>query len=285
MRIAGFEALGDKQIGAPGCRPQPDDVILANRRMELHQRRLGHNVLFPTAQTAPPARSWRTRRQPGRRPSCKPSSATGFTLIAFGRHALSSHPGPRRISSTAMTFARCAAQHSTGEPLERLGGARKWQARFRIARSGSITASRKPRMVIGDGPEHSEEGRLDRPDLGAAAGPWVVDDQLNSLTAGPAAGTLAFGRGLSGLFLGFISAMTSKTQATVRGGLFVTRRYFARIDCRRATSSSWAARDDCFKRQGPLLNRARANWKRRSLSLGQFEEACVFPIPDREDRP
>ena len=64
----------------------------------------------------------------------------------------------------------------------------------------------------------------------------------------------------------------------MRGGWFVTSD-LARMD-KDGYVSIMGRADDCFKCKGVLI--APRELEDAILGLGEFEEACVFPIPDRE---
>jgi acyl-coenzyme A synthetase/AMP-(fatty) acid ligase len=150
---------------------------------------------------------------------------------------------------------------------------KEWQARFGCPIWEHYGIS-EAQMVIGDGPDiPKKEGSTGRT-WGARA--LVVDEQLTPLAANEP-GTLAFGADYPGFFLGYLGD-EKQTKATLRGGLFVTSD-LARIDGDGYVFIMGRA-DDCFKSKGVLI--APRELEEAILSLGQFEEACVFPIPDRE---
>jgi len=129
-------------------------------------------------------------------------------------------------------------------------------------------------MVIGDGPNiPKKEGSTGRT-WGARAA--IVDENLNALPA-DSVGILAFGADYPGFFLGYLGDEAT-TRATLRGGYFVTSD-LARIDGDGYVFIMGRA-DDCFKSKGVLI--APRELEEAILGLGQFEEACVFPIPDHE---
>jgi acyl-coenzyme A synthetase/AMP-(fatty) acid ligase len=116
---------------------------------------------------------------------------------------------------------------------------------------------------------------------GSTGKPWgarvaVVDENLNALPAG-SVGTLAFGAEYPGFFLGYL-ADEATTRAALRGGYFVTSD-LARMDADGYVYIMGRA-DDCFKSKGVLI--APRELEEALLGLGDFEEACVFPIPDSE---
>ena len=104
----------------------------------------------------------------------------------------------------------------------------------------------------------------------------IVDDALTALPSG-SIGTLAFGAEYPGFFLGYLGD-EKLTRATIRGGFFVTSD-LARMDDDGYVFIMGRA-DDCFKSKGILI--APRELEEAILELGDFEEACVFPIPDSE---
>jgi acyl-coenzyme A synthetase/AMP-(fatty) acid ligase len=103
-----------------------------------------------------------------------------------------------------------------------------------------------------------------------------VDESLAELPRGKV-GTLAFGAEYPGFFLGYLGD-EKLTKATVRGGYFVTSD-LARMDDDDYVTIVGRA-DDCFKSKGVLI--APRELEDAILGLGDFAEACVFAIPDRE---
>jgi acyl-coenzyme A synthetase/AMP-(fatty) acid ligase len=162
--------------------------------------------------------------------------------------------------------------NSTGEPLE--DAVRKeWQARFGCPIWEHYGVS-EAQMVIGDGPNIAKKEGSTGKTWGAHA--FIVDDRLEPQPANTV-GTLAFGAGYPGFFLGYLGDET-QTRAALRGGYFVTSD-LARIDTDGYVFIMGRA-DDCFKSKGVLI--APRELEEAILGLGQYAEACVFPIPDRE---
>jgi acyl-coenzyme A synthetase/AMP-(fatty) acid ligase len=259
------EALGDSNRAR--VPPQPDDVILATGEWSFISA-LGHNVLFPL-RNGTTGSVMEDRASPERiLQTIERDRVTLLHSVATLYRRILATPGiEHRHDLRSLRGA-----NSTGEPLE--DSVRKeWQARFGCPIWEHYGIS-EAQMVIGDGPHIAKkEGSTGRT-WGARA--LVVDEQLNSLPAG-SAGTLAFGADYPGFFLGYLGD-DKQTQATVRGGLFVTSD-LARIDADGYVFIMGRA-DDCFKSKGVLI--APRELEEAILSLGQFEEACVFPIPDRE---
>jgi len=162
--------------------------------------------------------------------------------------------------------------NSTGEPLE--DSVRKeWQRRFGCPIWEHYGIS-EAQMVIGDGPTIPKKEGSTGKTWGAHAA--IVDESLKALPP-DGVGTLAFDSGYPGFFLGYLGDET-QTRAALRGGYFVTSD-LARID-REGYVFIMGRADDCFKSKGVLI--APRELEEAILSLGQFAEACVFPIPDSE---
>ena len=260
-----LEALGDSNRAR--VPPQPDDVILATGEWSFISA-LGHNVLFPL-RNGTTGSIMEDRASPER--ILQTIERDRVTLLhsvtTLYRRILATPGVEHRYDLRSLRGA-----NSTGEPLE--DSVRKeWQTRFGCPIWEHYGIS-EAQMVIGDGPNIAKkEGSTGRT-WGARA--VVVDEQLSSLPPG-SAGTLAFGADYPGFFLGYLGD-EQQTHATVRGGLFVTGD-LARIDADGYVFIMGRA-DDCFKSKGVLI--APRELEEAILSLGQFEEACVFPIPDRE---
>ena len=151
---------------------------------------------------------------------------------------------------------------------------KEWQARFGCPIWEHYGIS-EAQMVIGDGPDiPKKEGSTGRT-WGARAA--IVDENLKAAAAPAATGTLAFGAEYPGFFLGYLGDEAT-TRATLRGGWYVTSD-LARIDADGYVFIMGRA-DDCFKSKGVLI--APRELEDAILGLGSFDEACVFPIPDRE---
>ena len=260
-----LEALGDSNRAR--VPPKPGDVVLATGEWSFISA-LGHNVLFPLRNgttgsvmedRASPERILQTIERD--RVTLLHSVATLFRRIL-------ATPGiEHRYDLRSLRGA-----NSTGEPLE--DAVRKeWQARFGCPIWEHYGIS-EAQMVIGDGPDIPKKEGSTGKTWGARA--LVVDEQLNPQPTNNA-GTLAFGAEYPGFFLGYLGD-EKQTETALRGGLFVTSD-LARIDADGYVFIMGRA-DDCFKSKGVLI--APRELEEAILSLGQFEEACVFPIPDRE---
>ena len=260
-----LEALGDSNRARVPL--QPGDVILATGEWSFISA-LGHNVLFPLRNgttgsimedRAAPERILQTIARD--RVTLLHSVATIFRRI-LGTPGIES-----RFDLTSLRGA-----NSTGEPLE--DSVRKeWQARFGCPIWEHYGIS-EAQMVIGDGPGIAKKE-------GSTGKPWgarvaIVDEALRPLPADEI-GTLAFGAEYPGFFLGYLGDEAT-TRATLRGGYFVTSD-LARMD-RDGYVYIVGRADDCFKSKGVLI--APRELEDAILGLGEFEEACVFPIPDRE---
>jgi 4-hydroxybenzoate-CoA ligase len=260
-----LEALGDSNRAR--VPPQPGDVILATGEWSFISA-LGHNVMFPL-RNGTTGSVMEDRASPERiLQTIERDRVTLLHSVATLYRRILGTPGiEHRYDLTSLRGA-----NSTGEPLE--DAVRKeWQARFGCPIWEHYGIS-EAQMVIGDGPNiPKKEGSTGRT-WGARAS--VVDEQLAPLAANEP-GTLAFGADYPGFFLGYLGD-EKQTNATLRGGLFVTSD-LARIDSDGYVFIMGRA-DDCFKSKGVLI--APRELEEAILSLGQFEEACVFPIPDRE---
>ena len=260
-----LEALGDSNRAR--VPPQRGDVILATGEWSFISA-LGHNVLFPL-RNGTTGSVMEDRAAPERiLQTIERDRVTLLHSVATLYRRILGTPGiEHRYDLSSLRGA-----NSTGEPLE--DAVRKeWQARFGCPIWEHYGIS-EAQMVIGDGPDiPKKEGSTGRT-WGARA--LVVDEQLKPLPANDP-GTLAFGAEYPGFFLGYLGD-EKQTNATLRGGLFVTSD-LARIDADGYVFIMGRA-DDCFKSKGVLI--APRELEEAILSLGQFEEACVFPIPDRE---
>jgi acyl-coenzyme A synthetase/AMP-(fatty) acid ligase len=260
-----LEALGDaNRARVP---PQPGDVVLATGEWSFISA-LGHNVLFPLrngttgsvmAERAAPERILATVER---------DRVTLLHSVATVYRRILGMPGiEKRYDLTSLRGA-----NSTGEPLE--DSVRKeWQARFGCSTWEHYGIS-EAQMVIGDGPG------IDKRE-GSAGKPWgvrvaILDDALKPLPLGET-GTLAFGSEYPGFFLGYLGDREA-TDKVLRGGYFVTSD-LARMDADGYVFIAGRA-DDCFKSKGVLI--APRELEDAILGLGEFAEACVFAIPDRE---
>jgi acetyl-CoA synthetase len=260
-----LEALGDSNRAR--VPPQPGDVILATGEWSFISA-LGHNVMFPL-RNGTTGSVMEDRASPERiLQTIERDRVTLLHSVATLYRRILGTPGiDHRYDLTSLRGA-----NSTGEPLE--DAVRKeWQARFGCPVWEHYGIS-EAQMVIGDGPNVPKKEGSTGKTWGARA--LVVDEQLAPLPANEP-GTLAFGADYPGFFLGYLGD-DKQTQAALRGGLFVTSD-LARIDADGYVFIIGRA-DDCFKSKGVLI--APRELEEAILSLGQFEEACVFPIPDRE---
>jgi acyl-coenzyme A synthetase/AMP-(fatty) acid ligase len=260
-----LEALGDSNRAR--VPPRPSDVILATGEWSFISA-LGHNVLFPLRNgttgsimedRAAPDRILQTIQRD--RVTLLHSVATLFRRIL-------ATPGIEH----RYDLSSLRGGNSTGEPLE--DSVRKeWQARFNCPIWEHYGVS-EAQMVIGDGPGIAKKEGSTGKTWGARA--VIVDDKLAELPAN-SVGTLAFDAEYPGFFLGYLGE-EKQTAAALRGGYFVTND-LARIDDDGYVFIMGRA-DDCFKSKGILI--APRELEEAILSLGQFAEACVFPIPDGE---
>jgi acyl-coenzyme A synthetase/AMP-(fatty) acid ligase len=260
-----LNALGDSN--RKRIPPRPDDVALATGEWSFVSA-LGHNVLFPL-RNGISAAILEERASPER------------ILAAIDRHKIT------LLYSVATLYRRILGQegiekrfdvtslrgvNSTGEPLE---GAVKqeWQQRFGCPVWEHYGIS-EAQMVLGHGPATPpREGSV-----GVAWGvqPRIVDEDFHLLPAN-SVGTLVFERNYPGFFVEYL-ADSQRTEASFRDGYFLTSD-LARID-EDGFVFILGRSDDCFKSKGVLI--APREIEEALLSLGQFEEACVFAIPDAE---
>ena len=260
-----LEALGDSNRAR--VPPQSGDVILATGEWSFISA-LGHNVLFPL-RNGTTGSIMEDRAAPERiLQTIERDRVTLLHSVATLYRRILATPGiEHRFDLSSLRGA-----NSTGEPLE--DSVRKeWQARFGCPIWEHYGIS-EAQMVIGDGPGiPKKEGSTGRT-WGARAA--IVDENLTALPA-DSVGTLAFGADYPGFFLGYLGD-EKQTRATLRGGWFVTSD-LARIDGDGYVFIMGRA-DDCFKSKGVLI--APRELEEAILGLGDIEEACVFPIPDRE---
>jgi acyl-coenzyme A synthetase/AMP-(fatty) acid ligase len=260
-----LEALGDSNRAR--VPPQSGDVILATGEWSFISA-LGHNVLFPL-RNGTTGSIMEDRAAPERiLETIQRDCVTLLHSVATLYRRILGTPG----IETRFDVSSLRGCNSTGEPLE--DSVRKeWQARFGCPIWEHYGVS-EAQMVIGDGPTiEKREGSTGRT-WGARA--VVVDDELKPLPASET-GTLAFGLDYPGFFLGYLGDAAATSKA-MRGGYFVTSD-LARMDADGYVFIVGRA-DDCFKSKGVLI--APRELEDAILGLGRFEEACVFPIPDRE---
>ncbi len=259
-----LEALGDSNRARV---PPQRDVVLATGEWSFISA-LGHNVLFPLRNAV--AGSIMQERASPERILCtiERDRVTLLHSVATLYRRILAVPGIER----QYDLRSLRGANSTGEPLE--DSVRKeWQTRFGCPIWEHYGIS-EAQMVIGDGPGiEKREGSAGR-SWGARVA--VLDEALTPLPAG-SSGTLAFGAEYPGFFLGYLGD-EALTRATVRGGWFVTSD-LARMDADGYVYIVGRA-DDCFKSKGVLI--APREVEDALLGLGQFEEACVFAIPDSE---
>jgi 4-hydroxybenzoate-CoA ligase len=260
-----LKALGDSNRAR--VPPLPGDVILATGEWSFISA-LGHNVLFPL-RNGTTGSIMEDRASPERiLATIARDRVTLLHSVATLYRRILAAPGIERRYDLS-SLRGC---NSTGEPLE--DSVRKeWQARFGCPIWEHYGIS-EAQMVIGDGPGiEKREGSTGRPWGTRVA---IVDDSLAELPRGEV-GTLAFGAEYPGFFLGYLGD-EAQTRATLRGGYFVTSD-LARMDADGYVYIVGRA-DDCFKSKGVLI--APRELEDAILGLGDFAEACVFPIPDHE---
>ncbi|WP_213769761.1 class I adenylate-forming enzyme family protein [Bradyrhizobium sp. dw_78] len=260
-----LEALGDSN--RTRIPPRQDDVAFATGEWSFVSA-LGHNVLFPL-RNGISAAILEERASPER------------ILAAVDRHKVT------LLYSVATLYRRILGQpgiekrfdisslrgvNSTGEPLEP-AVKQEWEARFGCPVWEHYGLS-EAQMVLGHGPiTPPREGSV-----GVAWGvqPKIVDEAFQPLAAN-SVGTLVFERDYPGFFLGYLGD-PQRTADSFRNGYFLTSD-LAKID-EDGFVFILGRSDDCFKSKGVLI--APREIEEALLSLGVFEEACVFAIPDAE---
>lgn len=260
-----LEALGDSNRAR--IPPRPDDVALATGEWSFISA-LGHNVLFPLRNGVAGA-IMEDRASPERilETIARDRVTLLYSVATLYRRILATPHIEQRYDLRSLRGA-----NSTGEPLED-SVRTEWQARIGCPIWEHYGVS-EAQMVIGDGPLiPKREGSVGRT-WGARAA--IVDENLEPLPSG-SIGTLAFGADYPGFFLGYLGD-DERTRETMRGGWFVTSD-LARMDDDGYVTIMGRA-DDCFKCKGVLI--APRELEDAILGLGEFAEACAFPIPDPE---
>jgi acyl-coenzyme A synthetase/AMP-(fatty) acid ligase len=260
-----LEALGDSNRAR--VPPQPNDVVLATGEWSFISA-LGHNVLFPLRNGVAGA-IMEDRASPERiLATIERDRVTLLHSVATLFRRILGTPGiERRFDLSSLRGA-----NSTGEPLE--DSVRdEWLACIGCPIWEHYGIS-EAQMVIGDGPGIQKRAGSTGKTWGARAA--ILDENLAPLPSG-SVGTLAFGADYPGFFLGYLGD-DALTRATVRSGWFVTSD-LARMDDDGYVYVMGRA-DDCFKCKGVMITPREL--EDAILALGEFEEACVFPIPDRE---
>jgi acyl-coenzyme A synthetase/AMP-(fatty) acid ligase len=260
-----LEALGDSNRAR--VPPQINDVVLATGEWSFISA-LGHNVLFPLRNGVAGA-IMEDRASPERiLATIERDRVTLLHSVATLYRRILGTPGiERRFDLSSLRGA-----NSTGEPLED-SVRNEWLARIGCPIWEHYGIS-EAQMVIGDGPGIQKRAGSTGKTWGARAA--ILDENLAPLPNG-SIGTLAFGANYPGFFLGYLGD-DALTRATVRSGWFVTSD-LARMDYDGYVYVMGRA-DDCFKSKGVLITPREL--EDAILGLGEFEEACVFPIPDRE---
>jgi len=260
-----LEALGDSNRAR--VPPQANDVVLATGEWSFISA-LGHNMLFPLRNGTIGA-VMEDRASPERiLQTIERDRVTLLHSVATLYRRILGTPGiEKRFDLNSLRGA-----NSTGEPLED-SVRNEWQARIGCPIWEHYGIS-EAQMVIGDGPGIEKRAGSTGKTWGARAA--ILDDDLAQLPA-ENTGTLAFGFDYPGFFLGYLGD-EAQTRAAVRENYFVTSD-LARMDKDGYVYIVGRA-DDCFKSKGVLI--APRELEDAILGLGEFEEACVFPIPDRE---
>ena len=260
-----LEALGDSNRAR--VPPQPNDVILATGEWSFISA-LGHNVLFPL-RNGTVGSVMEDRASPERilQTIARDRVTLLHSVATLYRRILGTPGIEHRFDLSSLRGA-----NSTGEPLED-SVRNEWQARIGCPIWEHYGIS-EAQMVIGDGPGIEKRAGSTGKSWGARAA--ILDEDLKILPP-ESVGTLAFGFDYPGFFLGYLGD-EAQTRAAVRENYFVTSD-LARMDKDGYVYIVGRA-DDCFKSKGVLI--APRELEDAILGLGDFEEACVFPIPDRE---
>lgn len=260
-----LSALGDSNRARVA--PKAGDVVLATGEWSFISA-LGHNVLFPLrngvggsvmADRASPERILAT------------ISRDKVTLVHSVATLYRRILGNKGIE-LAYDLSSLRGANSTGEPLE--SAVRdEWLRRIGCPIWEHYGIS-EAQMVLGEGPgTPRREGSVGKP---WGVRPMILDACLNELPAG-SIGTLAFDGSYPGFFKGYLGD-PELTRKTLKGGRFVTSD-LARMD-EIGYVYILGRSDDCFKSKGVLI--VPSELENAILSLGVFEEVCVFPIPDAE---
>ena len=260
-----LEALGDSNRAR--VPPQTNDVVLATGEWSFISA-LGHNVLFPLRNGAVGS-VMEDRASPERilQTIARDRVTLLHSVATLYRRILGTPGIEKRFDLSSLRGA-----NSTGEPLEE-SVRNEWQARIGCPIWEHYGIS-EAQMMIGDGPGIAKRAQSTGRTWGARAA--ILDDNLTPLASGNI-GTLAFGADYPGFFLSYLGD-EDLTRATMRGGWFVTSD-LARMDEDGYVYIMGRA-DDCFKSKGVLI--APRELEDAILGLGDFAEACVFPIPNAE---
>jgi len=260
-----LEALGDSNRARIPA--QPTDVALATGEWSFVSA-LGHNVLFPL-RNGIAASVLEDRASPDRilATIARDRVTLLYSVATLYRRILGQAEIEKRYDVSSLRGV-----NATGEPLEAAVRA-EWEARFGCPLWEHFGIS-EAQMVLGHGPLIPyREGTVG---VSWGAKPAIVDDELKAQPAGTT-GRLAFSLDYSGFFLGYLGD-EAQTRATLRDGWYLTSD-LARIDDEGYVAILGRA-DDCFKSKGVLI--VPREIEDALLSLGTFEETCVFAIPDKE---
>lgn len=260
-----LSALGDSNRAR--VPPKPGDVVLATGEWSFISA-LGHNVLFPLRNGV--AGSVMTDRASPER-ILAAIARDKVTLIHSVATLYRRILGNKGIE-TAYDLSSLRGANSTGEPLE-AAVREEWLRRIGCPIWEHYGIS-EAQMVLGDGPETPRrEGSVGK---SWGVRPMVLDTDLKPMPAG-SVGTLAFDASYPGFFKGYLGD-PELTQKTLKGGRFVTS------DLARMDDAGYVyilgRSDDCFKSKGVLI--VPSELEGAILSLGVFEEVCVFAVPDSE---
>jgi acyl-coenzyme A synthetase/AMP-(fatty) acid ligase len=260
-----LNALGDSNRARVS--PQPDDVVLATGEWSFISA-LGHNVLFPLRNGV--AGSIMDERASPERilATIERDKVTLLHSVAtLYRRILAVPDIEKRYDLASLRGA-----NSTGEPLE-ASVRDEWSRRIGCPIWEHYGIS-EAQMLLGDGPQTPRRSGSVGKHWGART---VILGPDSSVLSPGQVGTLAFDANYPGIFLGYLGD-EERTRQTVRDGWFVTSD-LARMDDEGYVYILGRS-DDCFKCKGVLI--VPSELEDAILTLGVFEEACVFSLPDEE---
>jgi acyl-coenzyme A synthetase/AMP-(fatty) acid ligase len=258
-------ALGDSNRAR--VPPQRGDVVLATGEWSFISA-LGHNVLFPL-RNGMTGSIMEERASPERiLATIERDTVTLVHSVATLYRRILASPG----IEVRFDLSSLRGANSTGEPLEEYVRD-EWRRRIGCPIWEHYGIS-EAQMVLGDGPRLPGRSGSVGKSWGARAA--IVGPDLSPLPTNTV-GTLAFDASYAGFFLGYLGD-NQRTRETLRDGWFVTSD-LARIDDE-GYVYILGRLDDCFKSKGVLI--VPSEVEQAILALGAFQEACVFPVPDKE---
>lgn len=258
-------ALGDSN--RERVPPQPDDVVLATGEWSFISA-LGHNVLFPLRNgVAGSVMSERASPERILETIARDKVTLLHSVATLYRRILGSEG-----MEASYVLSSLRGANSTGEPLEDSIRS-EWERRIGCPIWEHYGIS-EAQMVLGDGPgTPRREGSVGK---SWGARPMILDADLNPLPPG-SIGTLAFDASYRGFFKCYLGDPELSAR-TLKDGRFLTSD-LARMD-KAGYVYILGRSDDCFKSKGILI--VPTELEEAILSLGVFEEVCVFAVPDSE---